>query len=838
MIGDKTNNLMGKLFKKDAVYIILIFFYVVLFTIQINLRSFERYPGWDHWWMDVRTAGMLVSLQQAISSLELPSIIPYTGFGWNLAGDHHSFWGIFNLLIMVFSPGTVIMLSQMIFLILAGIGAYLFLKLITNNKFISFFGGLIYISIPFVISLSYYNYAANSFYAIPLFLVLIHKILERQTIKRLLFFVLFSIVVVSASDIHSLLIFPVVTVLYSFLIAYRYYRLGFLNSLKRTSILLLLFVLASSFYIVPLYSNLHTIGEAISSLKAADILTGGYTGLSVGFLSIFQKLNGFRSLLRPFEGSALLLYIPAFFYIVIILAFIFKDVVFEENQKQVSIIYTLVLLGITMFFMSVIFYSPIVSRVFPGLTEGARGAFRYHINLIPFVNLLAGFICFAALNNSKNNKVKMGLYALLIVSCLLIDFELFSRGPLEIDKPFGSSNRISIPFDRNALHFLPWINISFVAFLFSCTFFGGWDRRNAKSKIVYPVFIILAMVLPLLSISVYNEWFAQGQGGRQPHLARDPYRWESFLERKVFIDGIIDRYDINYRTLYAGKGKVISSDGRDWKLIAETELHVMEREKVLFSYKEFVHPYTGLMRGTFVVGREAFQRSNIMPPLSREIAHNIETMKLMGVKWVISADEEINSPDLIYRGKCVSEEGPRGRLGRYSEGGPMFVYELVDPTGIVFLVDNYERVTLTESLRVIYEDREYPWNDNIVYLEKDPIDEEKLFSNELGDTFSGLESRAEIRKETFNSIEINTSSPEEKYMVLSYLYRPNWKAYISSSEIEVYRAYGGFMSVKVPPGEHTVNFKYYPLDVYLGLILTVIAFLIPFGIVKTKGLSK
>jgi len=817
---------LKRLFEKDITYIILIVFYVILFTIQINLRPFERYSGWDHFWVDVRTGGMLFSLKHALSSFELPIINPYIGFGWNLAGDHHSFWSPLNFLIAIFPPSIVIMLSQMLVLILGGIGVYLFLKLATDNKFVSFFGGLTYISIPFVISISYYNQASYAFYVIPLFLVLIHKILEHKTIKRFLCFILLSAIAIGSCDIYFLIIlFPVVFV-YSFLIGYRYYRLGFLNSLKNASLLLFLSVLSGSFYIVPLYNNLYTISSALKPIKSLNIYPGSG---ALNFLSFFYKY-GFKSLLAPFEGSALLLYIPAFFYIAIILSFIFKDVVFKENQKQVSMVYTLILLGIIMFLISVIFYSPIVSKIFSGMKEGARGVFRYHINLIPFVNLLAGFICFAAINNSKNNKIKMGIYALIVISSLFIDLELFTRGPLSLNKPFGCSNRIGILSGKNALRLLPWLNMSFIIFLFSYSLFKSVNKIKIRNTVVYTIFIILAIILPLLNISVYNEWFAQGQGSLQPHFARHTYRWKSYLERKACIDKIINRYDINYRTLYAGKGKVISRDGRDWKLIAETELHVLEHEKVLFSYREFVHPYTGLMRGIFKLEGKGFQRSNIMPPLSREIAHNINSMKLMGVKWVISADEEINSPDLIYRGKCVSEEGP----SRYSEGGPMFIYELVNPTGIAFFVDNYKKVRLTDSLRIIYENREHPWNNNVVYLETDPIDEYEIRKKELEDKFFDLESKVEIREETFNSIEINVSSPKEKYMILSYIYRPNWKAYINSSEIKIYRAYSGFMCVKIPPGNYTIKFKYYPFDVYLGLMLTVVAFLIPIGVIKQK----
>ena len=110
--------MVNKLVKKNITYIFLIVLYVILFTIQINLKPFERYCEWDHFWVDVRTAGMLVSLKQAVSNFELPCIDPHTGFGWNLAGNFYSFWTPSNFLILIFPPETVIILTQILFLIL------------------------------------------------------------------------------------------------------------------------------------------------------------------------------------------------------------------------------------------------------------------------------------------------------------------------------------------------------------------------------------------------------------------------------------------------------------------------------------------------------------------------------------------------------------------------------------------------------------------------------------------------------------------------------------------------------------------------------------------------
>ncbi len=330
--------------------------------------------------------------------------------------------------------------------------------------------------------------------------------------------------------------------------------------------------------------------------------------------------------------------------------------------------------------------------------------------------------------------------------------------------------------------------------------------------------MISAMILPLLTISTHNK--LRLQQNRWQVIFRDPYRWNSYLERKEYIDNIIDRHDINYRTLYVGKDRWSS-----WSLIAETELNIKEREKVLFSYKETMHPYTGLLFST-LNGYKRF--SNLHLTSSNSVPRSIELIKLMGIKYIISAHEKINSPFLNYRGECIAEDSPFEYIHGKPLGGHIYIYELKDPLGIIFLVDNYKNVNLNQTLNTIWENKENPWINNEVYLEEDPESENNTNKNDTIKSSNFIESKASIERETFNKIQLNVNTPKEKFLVLSYLYRPNWKAFIGSAQTKIYRAYGGFMCIKVPPGNHTVKLKYTPVDLYLGLVLTLFTFLIPF----------
>ena len=823
-------NTLSKFLKEDIIYVILIVSYVILFTLQINQPPFWRYPGWDHFWVDTLTASNLISLRLAFSDFELPTLSPYINFGWNFIGDTTlttSFLSPPNLLIMLFPPGTTIIIRTIFFLSLGTVGAYFFLKSITEEKFIAFFGGVAYISIPMATTLLYHSNMIQFFYLVPFFLLLIHRILEQGTLKNTLLFSIYSIFATSSGDVYGIIALPGVIGVYSFFIAYRFYGLGFLNSTKKAFILTSLWILSSSFYIIPFYNNISTNSVAMSSIQEASIYQP--TGLSLqGFLSFFQGVGGFELLFKPLDTVTLVLYVPIFIYIAIIIS-----TIFQKHPRQTVVVYTLILVGLTMFLESAVFFS------IPSLAKTSTGLLRVQIKLIPFVNLLAGFICLAAISKSRSLRTK--IFALIIIFSLIADIYLFSiphPEPLKaedwityirhhVERPFESSNRISVRFVPDMWQFLPWVNLLFVILLFLYGFYERLNHHNLK-KILYPIFIMSAIIISLLSASVHTE--LRLQQAEWTLVTRDPYRLTSYLERKACIDQIINRYDPNYRTLYAGREIYGGHDGRNWKALAETELHVQEREKVLFPYRNTIHPYTGLLRGTFSRG---FISGNIKPPLSKDVPDNIESIKFMGVKWVISMDEPIHSPELNYRGECHSDPGPMDLWPRWQggqEGGTMFVYELAQPTGIAFMVDYYKRVNLIDSLQTIHLNTEHPWDHNIVYLETEPNNRNEFEDTSLFSNVSNLENKtkAKIIKETFNSIEVSISTPIEKYLVISYLYRPHWKAYLNNSELKIYRAYGGFMAVKVPPGQHTVQFRYYPLDVYLGLALTGLTVFIPF----------
>lgn len=832
------------LFEKDSTHLFIIIIYLLLFCWQLNLYPGERYPEWDNHWGDVRLVGRIITIERALKNLELPAIDPYTGFGWNVAGDLFSPWGPLYLLGLVFRPQTVLWLFQFTFLTLAGVGTYFFLKRFIQDRFISLVGGLTYPTVWASAggSMFFMHHGfISAIYFVPFSLILIHRILERRSPWNVPLFALYFACLYSSTDAFPLFIFPALVPFYTLIVAWLYYGMSFPRALKKSVLLLLLSLLAGSIYLVPMYWNCFTNSSALSLMREAVPAAVGERGawhVSMGFLENLKYLGGlfspmFTPTAGPYYGAT---YVCIGFYLTIVAALIFFRPLFGEKPRQVAIVVALLLLFPLMLLVDRLYWSD-ASKLIMSFRETASNivSVPFNLNLLPYVVTLATFLCFGVIAKSNNRALKLAIYGALVIISLGLDWARFA-GKAPWTPWYESSNRIRIP-PYDVFGAFVWINLSAIAVMITYDFLGRTRDGHIRYSI-YPVLVIVAILMRLFTITVYNDWNVRcGAGGRM--LTRHPYRWNTHLQREAVIDQLIDRSDPNYRYLYCGPGGEHSrGDGRNWKVISARELHVVKRHKMLFSRKNFSHPYTGLMLGLSKGG--GFRPWQHNPPLSRDVINNIENSKgLLGIKYVLSIHDEMDSPHLIYRGKVETEPFPRrfyvaatpDLIRHWSEVGPIYIYEVAEPTGIAFLVDEYEKVSVSKTLGAIYENNDHPWNRNLVYLEVDPATEP---IQAVVESFAEGQAHARITQESSSTMEVDVIAPKEKYLVLGYLHRRFWKAYIGDTRVPIYRAYGGFMCVKTPPGKHTVRFRYTPYDVYLGMLLTISSFILPLGRINHK----
>jgi Bacterial membrane protein YfhO len=72
-------------------------------------------------------------------------------------------------------------------------------------------------------------------------------------------------------------------------------------------------------------------------------------------------------------------------------------------------------------------------------------------------------------------------------------------------------------------------------------------------------------------------------------------------------------------------------------------------------------------------------------------------------------------------------------------------------------------------------------------------------------------------------LRVTTAAAEARFLVLSEMYFPGWRAYVDGVETMVYRTNYLFRGVVVPPGRHVVRFVYRPWAVLAGAVLSVMS---------------
>ena len=120
-----------------------------------------------------------------------------------------------------------------------------------------------------------------------------------------------------------------------------------------------------------------------------------------------------------------------------------------------------------------------------------------------------------------------------------------------------------------------------------------------------------------------------------------------------------------------------------------------------------------------------------------------------------------------------------------------------------------------------------------------------LLEKELPTSISRPDSGVvKITKYGSREITFSASTPKTCLLVVSEIYYPaGWKAYIDGSETEIYKTNHILRSVLVPPGSHTVEFRFDPPGYQFGYAVTqsawgVSIFLILAGIARLPAVRQ
>ncbi|MDD5187970.1 MAG: YfhO family protein, partial [Methanoregula sp.] len=89
-------------------------------------------------------------------------------------------------------------------------------------------------------------------------------------------------------------------------------------------------------------------------------------------------------------------------------------------------------------------------------------------------------------------------------------------------------------------------------------------------------------------------------------------------------------------------------------------------------------------------------------------------------------------------------------------------------------------------------------------------------------TFSNDSRYITIISYTANSIILHTNSTSSQYLILTDTFDNRWKAYVDGIGVPVTRTNYLFRGVRVPEGQHSINFAYEYPEFNLYLLLSIL----------------
>ena len=71
-----------------------------------------------------------------------------------------------------------------------------------------------------------------------------------------------------------------------------------------------------------------------------------------------------------------------------------------------------------------------------------------------------------------------------------------------------------------------------------------------------------------------------------------------------------------------------------------------------------------------------------------------------------------------------------------------------------------------------------------------------------------------------NELRVTTITTEQRFLVVSEMFYPGWRAYIDDTATPIFRTNYLFRGVVVPAGRHVVRFVYRPASIVVGVAVS------------------
>jgi|SRR3989344_2340689 len=167
----------------------------------------------------------------------------------------------------------------------------------------------------------------------------------------------------------------------------------------------------------------------------------------------------------------------------------------------------------------------------------------------------------------------------------------------------------------------------------------------------------------------------------------------------------------------------------------------------------------------------------------------------------------------------INEIFPQEKFSVVKQIGNWYILENKDVLSRAYLVDNYVIEKDQQKILNTFFNKDFDISNNVILEEKPDLD-----------TSSKKEEKsvrvAKITKYTAGEIKVLVNTDKNRILLLSDNYYPGWRAHIDGQPVKLYRANYSFRAMPVQKGKHEIVFNYKPTSFLIGIIISIISFVL------------
>ncbi len=158
---------------------------------------------------------------------------------------------------------------------------------------------------------------------------------------------------------------------------------------------------------------------------------------------------------------------------------------------------------------------------------------------------------------------------------------------------------------------------------------------------------------------------------------------------------------------------------------------------------------------------------------------------------------------------------------RLTHSGDVKIYENLRVLPRAFLVHKAE-IKPDEAVMERLQDPHFRPQESALLSDRPPP-----FAGQLSSHSSAAgDGRVVMQSYEPESIDLDVSTAEPAYLMLSDAYYPGWRAWVDEQPVPIWRADLLFRTIQVPPGNHHIRFRFQPRSVRWGALISVLAALV------------